>query len=56
MAEETDLTFINPETGEYFQVGPRRPLIIAAETLGYIPASDEDWERADKIAHWEGFE
>lgn len=43
------IKFIDPETGEVYKVQARKPTVKAAEDLGFLPFSDEDWDRADEI-------
>lgn len=39
---EGKIMFIDPATGDYYLVAPRRTAIEVAELLGYMPASSED--------------
>lgn len=43
------ILFVNPETGEYFNVLAARHTVNAAIKLGYMPANSAADEQVDKV-------
>jgi hypothetical protein len=43
------IEFIDPDTGEYYKVAPKKATVDAAYKLGFMPASAEDLDRAEAV-------
>jgi hypothetical protein len=49
VSDEEYIEYLDPETGEYYKVKAIKATIEAAEALGYMPASNDDWLRSAEI-------
>ena len=43
------IEYIDPKTGEYHLVAPRRDCIELAERMGWIPATEEAMDAVDAV-------
>lgn len=49
MSDEAMIRFIDPSSGESYYVKPTKATVMAAEKLGFMPATIGDDERAEKV-------
>lgn len=49
MTAYESIKFIDPSTGEYYDVVPRPETVDLARRLGYLPASSEDMDKVDAV-------